>query len=213
MKELTVIAIKGQRIITTELLAEKYETESRRITENFNRNESRFIEGKHYYLLQGKELQDFKNQYALSVAKYTSKLYVWTYEGILIHLEIANIEFNSKIDFISEYFGVCKDNIKRISLVRKETNFLDMLEKVLEPFCYKTKRQYSVLGYRIDLYIESLNVAIEYDENDHKKYSYEQQEGRQKEIETKLNCKFIRVSDKESDLYNIGLIIKEMFLP
>ena len=27
----------------------------------------------------------------------------------------------------------------------------------------------------------------------------------------KLGCKFIRVTDKESDEYNIGLVIKELF--
>jgi very-short-patch-repair endonuclease len=67
------------------------------------------------------------------------------------------------------------------------------------------------LSYRIDYYIKDLNIAIEYDENEHKNYTYEQQELRQAEIEKELGCRFIRVSDKNSDEYNIGLIIKELF--
>ena len=52
-----------------------------------------------------------------------------------------------------------------------------------------------------------MNIAIEYDENRHASYKYEEHEGRQKEI----GCKFIRVTDKESDEYNIGLVFKELF--
>ena len=55
-----------------------------------------------------------------------------------------------------------------------------------------------------------MNIAIEYDENNHKGYSYEQHEGRQNYIEQELGCKFIRVTDENSDEYNIGLIIKEI---
>ena len=94
----------------------------------------------------------------------------------------------------------------------KEMKFLNKLKCVLEPFNIKdTIEQYKILNYKIDLYIPSLNIAIEYDENNHKGYTYTQHKGRQKEIEDKLGCKFIRVSDKNSDEYNIGYIIKVMF--
>ena len=56
-----------------------------------------------------------------------------------------------------------------------------------------------------------MNIAIEYDENGHASYKYEEHKGRQKEIEKELGCKFIRVTDKESDEYNIGLVMKELF--
>ncbi|MCI7205329.1 MAG: antA/AntB antirepressor family protein [Clostridium sp.] len=94
---------------------------------------------------------------------------------------------------------------------RKEDQFIDKLEEALKPFGIKGERQYHILGYRIDYYIASINLAIEYDENEHTYYSYEAQEGRQKTIQNKLNCKFIRVSDEKSDAYNIGYIIKNIF--
>lgn len=101
-------------------------------------------------------------------------------------------------------------NINVVS-TRKEIEFLDQLEESLKPFNIKGIRQYYILSYRIDYYIPSLNIAIEYDENDHKNYTYEQHEGRQKEIEKELNCKFIRVSDKNTNSYNVGLVIKDIF--
>ena len=93
---------------------------------------------------------------------------------------------------------------------RKEIEFLDKLENALIPFSITGIKQYNVLNYRIDYYIPSLNVAIEYDENAHKDYTYEQHELRQKFIEEELGCKFIRVIDKNNDDYNIGLVIKQL---
>ena len=103
--------------------------------------------------------------------------------------------------------------ISNMSIIesRKELEFIDQLEETLKPFGIKGQRQYHVLTYRIDYYIESLNIAIEYDENNHSCYTYEQHEGRQEKIENELGCRFIRVSDKNSHSYNVGLVIKQMF--
>lgn len=103
------------------------------------------------------------------------------------------------------------DSIIITNLDRKEIKFLDQLEQALQPFNIEGKRQYSVLNYRIDYYIPSLNIAIEYDENEHKNYTYEAHEGRQRNIEKELGCRFIRVNDSNTDNYNIGLIIKNIF--
>lgn len=100
---------------------------------------------------------------------------------------------------------------KVILTSRKELEFIDQLEETLKPFNLVGIRQYKVESYKIDYYIPSLNIAIEYDENDHQSYSYESQEGRQEEIEDILKCRFIRVTDKNTNNFNIGLVIKEMF--
>lgn len=94
---------------------------------------------------------------------------------------------------------------------RKEIEFIDQLEETLKPFNLIGIRQYKINSYKIDYYIPSLNLAIEYDENDHKSYSYEAHEGRQKEIEDTLKCRFIRVTDDNTNNFNIGLVLKEMF--
>ena len=98
---------------------------------------------------------------------------------------------------------------------RKEIEFLNKLEESLKPFNITGIRQFPIdinyKHYRIDYYIPQLNIAVEYDENGHTSYTYEEHEGRQKEIEKELGCKFIRVTDNNSDEYNIGLVIKELF--
>ena len=94
---------------------------------------------------------------------------------------------------------------------RKEIEFIDQLEETLKPFNLIGIRQYKINSYRIDYYIPSLNLAIEYDENDHQGYSYEAHEGRQKEIEDTLKCRFIRVTDNNTNNFNIGLVLKELF--
>ena len=94
---------------------------------------------------------------------------------------------------------------------RKEIEFIDQLEETLKPFNLTGVRQYKVGSYKIDYYIPSLNIAIEYDENDHLGYSYEAHEGRQKEIEDTLKCRFIRVTDSNTNNFNVGLVLKEMF--
>lgn len=106
--------------------------------------------------------------------------------------------------------GLFSDTL--IFKTRKEIEFVDMLENALAPFGITGIRQYYVCNkYHIDYYIPSLNIAIEYDEDGHRNYSYDEHEGRQLEIEEELNCKFIRVNDNNSNSYNIGLVIKEMF--
>lgn len=129
---------------------------------------------------------------------------------------IDNKKKKSFIDFLQKNSFIPKNDIY-ISRDRKEIKFLDKLKESLKPLnIIDGQAQYIVknengTNYRIDYYIPSLNVAIEYDEDNHKNYTYNQHEGRQKEIEDKLRCKFIRVSDKNSDEHNIGIVLKDIF--
>lgn len=215
MMELKPINYNKEVVITTKTLAEVYECKEKQITQNFNNNnKDKFIEGKHYYKLQGEELKEFKNQFKNSdyhlyqKIKFASCLILWTKLGSLQHF---NTLTNKKgLSEIKDYFHIDEENIFILSS-RKEIEFINQLEEALEPFDIKGIRQFSILSYRIDYYIPSLKVAIEYDENAHKNYSYEAHEGRQQEIEKKLGCRFIRVSDKNTNSYNIGFVIKNIF--
>lgn len=90
---------------------------------------------------------------------------------------------------------------------RKEISFVSDLTTVLSAAKIEIETQKKVLSYRIDIYLPKYKLAIEFDESNHK-YQVEQDIKRQKEIETYLGCNFIRLSEKESNLHNIGLIIK-----
>lgn len=133
-----------------------------------------------------------------------------TEQGLSTLISKTNKISSSDKQFVIEGFRCSGYNIDLIALSRDEIEFLDLLESVLEPFGYNCIRQYNCSNYRTDFYIEDLKVAIEYDENNHNNYSYEKQEGRQREIEKSLGCRFIRVSDKNSHAYNVGLVIKQL---
>ena len=51
---------QSQMVLTTAQLAEQYDTDERRISENFNRNRDRYMEGKHFFALQGEEKRAFR---------------------------------------------------------------------------------------------------------------------------------------------------------
>ena len=113
----------------------------------------------------------------------------------------------NKVKFIN-YLGMKNIDVLRI---RKENEFVHELEQFLKALNINDGiKQYKILNYRIDYYIPSLKIAIEYDENDHSGYSYEAQELRQKIIERELKCKFIRLSDKKTNAFNLGLVVQGM---
>ncbi|NDJ59457.1 ORF6N domain-containing protein [Enterobacteriaceae bacterium 4M9] len=82
-KPLLVIEWAGVRVVTTETLAEGYGTATIRIQQNHIRNESRFIDGVHFYCLKGDELREFKNRLSSSesVFKHVRSLTLWTEKG------------------------------------------------------------------------------------------------------------------------------------
>jgi len=108
-------------------------------------------------------------------------------------------------------FLTSNDFYSDLSWQSKESKFLEMLEEALKPFGLRGIKQLKVLDkYRLDFYLPSLNIAVEFDENFHRGYNMEAHEFRQKEIEEELDIEFIRVSDKSSNAYNIGFVISKI---
>lgn len=94
MNEPQPIEQNGQRVLTTEQLAELYGTTPDRIKQNFQRNSQKFFEGTHYYLLEGNALKEFKNQVSNSslVADRTAHLYLWTRRGAARHSKMLGTD-------------------------------------------------------------------------------------------------------------------------
>ena len=94
MNAIRQVKFNSELILTTEQLAEFYGTSVDRIKQNFKRNETKFEEGKHYFLLEGDELKDFKNQVSNSslVAERTAHLYLWTKRGASRHSKMLGTE-------------------------------------------------------------------------------------------------------------------------
>lgn len=94
MNDLQVIEHNNQRILTTNQLADYYEATGKMISNNFNNNKERFVENKHYYLLQGQALKDFLHSYNLGLQNISKirSLYLWTERGALHHAKILDTD-------------------------------------------------------------------------------------------------------------------------
>ncbi|KIL09228.1 hypothetical protein SR42_09680 [Clostridium botulinum] len=92
MNKLIPLEFKNQRIMTTKILAEEYGTEDIRIQQNYLRNKERFIEGKHFYKLEGEELKRFKTDYLNDSSLKINSLILWTDRGASRHAKILDTD-------------------------------------------------------------------------------------------------------------------------
>ena len=101
MNELTVIERENQRVMTTAVLAEEYGTTNDVISKNFNRNKERYIEGKHYYCLEGDDLREFRaNGQIDDLPMNLNKLYLWTEKGAFLHAKSLVLTEHGKCTII-----------------------------------------------------------------------------------------------------------------
>ena len=103
----------------------------------------------------------------------------------------------------------------RVFLSFKEYNIMltkeqSVLKSVMDAFEGENMQtQYSVLGYRIDLYFHDYKLAIEVDEKGHKNRNIDHEIKRQEVIKEKLGCKFIRINPDEEN-FNIFKAMNEI---
>ena len=86
--EITRIEYHGQPVLTPAQLAEFYETNINNLQVNFRNNAERFIKGKHYFKLEGDDLNEFRHclkNFQTVVSPRTSVLYLWTKQGCARH--------------------------------------------------------------------------------------------------------------------------------
>ena len=95
MNELTVLEHNSIRVMTTEQLAEAYGCAPKQIQQNFSNNRVRFIAGKHFFVLEGQDLQTFRLQVEnieLQISPKTRCLYLWTKRGAARHSKMLGTE-------------------------------------------------------------------------------------------------------------------------
>lgn len=86
------------------------------------------------------------------------------------------------------------------------------IRQVIKAFKYITAiQQYRVLSYSVDLYFPQYRIAVECDEDGHRRYSKEAELKRQGLIERRLNCKFVRYNPDARD-FNIGDVIHQIMM-
>lgn len=94
VENLPVVTYNSLPVITTDMLAQVYGTETIRIQQNHKRNDDRFIAGKHFFKLEGTELKAFKNRLSLSesVGKRARSLVLWTERGAARHAKMLETD-------------------------------------------------------------------------------------------------------------------------
>lgn len=122
-----------QIVITTALLADVYGASEQQIQQNFNNHKNNFIIGKHYHLLQGEELKEFKRYFdnieeALGVSKYTPQLYLWTERGANRHCKILDTDKAwEQFDNLEEMYFKKKQEIIDLEQLDPQTKLMNLL--------------------------------------------------------------------------------------
>ncbi|EOJ7306620.1 P22AR C-terminal domain-containing protein [Escherichia coli] len=119
-------------VITTELLAHLYGTDVANIKMNHSRNQTRFLEGKHYFKIVGDDLKNLRVTFSyLQISPKTRSLILWTERGAARHAKMLETdqawEVFEKLE--DGYFSQCKKNTgkqekKPNGLSAKETDSL-----------------------------------------------------------------------------------------
>lgn len=113
--ELTPVEHEGQRVLTTQQLAEGYGVDPQIITNNFNRNKERYLPNVHYFALDGEGKRAFINQNQFDVGlKNAQNVYLWTQRGALYHAKSLNTDRAWKV------YDVLVDTYFEITAIKKQ---------------------------------------------------------------------------------------------
>ncbi|MDR4997874.1 ORF6C domain-containing protein [Brevibacillus parabrevis] len=137
MSKLQVLDYAGQRVLTTAQLAESYGTDNRRISENFQRNQERYKEGKHFFALGGDEKREFLNHTQIADgSKNAAVLYLWTEKGAWLHAKSLNTDeaWDAYEMLVDDYYRVIEEPgaHKNLSPEVKAIFFLDKKTQEIE---------------------------------------------------------------------------------
>ena len=116
-QNLVPVEHREQRVLTTAQLAEFYGCPADNIKRNFNRNRDRFVDGKHFFKLEGDELRSFRKDFPEAedeplrdfmtncqsqnlrgtichpqISSKTRTLYLWTERGAARHAKMISTD-------------------------------------------------------------------------------------------------------------------------
>ena len=83
--------------------------------------------------------------------------------------------------------------------LRKEIEIVGFTQETLTQVMIPFEFLKSVASYRIDLYLPTLRLALETDENNHADRDPSYEQARQERIEEELGCKLLRNNPDASD--------------
>ena len=94
-KQTSLIQYKSVPVMTTEQMAEFYGTDVDNIRKNFSNNSGRFVDGKHYFKVEGTELNELRlcvNNIHVQISSKARTLTLWTEKGAARHAKILDTD-------------------------------------------------------------------------------------------------------------------------
>lgn len=127
MNDIQIVEYNNIRVLTTQQVAEAYQTSTDTVTRNFNRNKDRYTEGKHYIALDGEEKNAFVDRGQIDRGLKNAKtLYLWTQKGCLLHAKSLNTDIAWEVydKLVDNYFAPVKQ-LSQVDMMRIQLGMID----------------------------------------------------------------------------------------
>lgn len=137
MDNMMIIEHNQQRVLTTQQLAEAYETDGKHISDNYINNLNRYSEGKHFFFLSGEGLRSFKETYPniSDNLKYAPTLYLWTEKGAWLHAKSLNNDraWEAYETLVDDYYSIkamAPQTFSQLDILRGMIDQLELTQKM-----------------------------------------------------------------------------------
>lgn len=132
MNELKITEYRNIRVLTTQQIAEVYETDPQVVTNNFNRNKDKYKEGKHFVCLTGESLKEYRAKNQNDVLPNANKFYLWTEKGAFLHAKSLNTDKAWEVydRLVDSYFS--KKPLTQLEILSESIDILNRHEKEIK---------------------------------------------------------------------------------
>lgn len=176
-------------LFSNEHLAKNYEISQNTVRQHLKRNKDKLIEGNHWFKKKGWKPPHFPH--------FT----LWTKQGFI---KFGNFVKTAKADLVLTALGVKSRQTTKI-----ESEVTEIIKRAFQGIT-DVKTQFSISGYKADLYLPELNIIVEIDEHNHDSYSPNDEDQREIVMKESLNCKIFRHNPHDKNK-NIGDLINRIF--
>ena len=134
--ETPVVEYSNQPVVTTVQLADFYGCKPLQIQQNFKNNTNRFIEGKHYFKLEGELLKAFKNSLenieSVGIGLRAPSIMLWTKQGAARHSKMLGTDRAwDMFDLLEENYFNQKEPKTQIDILVESAKALQKQEREL----------------------------------------------------------------------------------
>lgn len=146
-----IVEVHGVRVLTTRQIAAMYGTEPEIIKNNFYRNKSKYVLGKHYISVKGDEMKVLRTSHQFDgELKRVSRAYFWTEKGALLHAKSLNTDKAWEVyDYLVDFYFRAKEKQKPAQKMIPQTprqTGTDIAPHVLRFHCKASDRSIRCYG-------------------------------------------------------------------